>query len=261
MAKDKQKPIEQPTETVADLKQDERNYRKHSDTNKKRIKKSIDECGLGRSVVIDADGILVAGNGVSQCLPEDTPIRVIETDGSELVVVKRTDLHYDDERRKKLALADNATSDNVEWDFEAIEADEWSPEALADWGVQRTNTDRLSELNFESIYYEPQKRPHLRLQDCIDTSMYDKKIEAIEQANIPDEMKDVMRKFTQRFLRIDFQAVADYYYFNASDDEKQIIERLRLVLCDNGVQGGGFVEDDMLRIHESINGWGGAITK
>lgn len=131
MAKEKK----QGEATVADLRQDERNYRKHSEENKKRIKKSIDECGLGRSVVVDADGVLVAGNGVQSVLPEDTPIRIVETDGTELVVVKRTDLHEGDERRKKLALADNATSDNVEWDFDAMAADGWDEEAVAEFGV------------------------------------------------------------------------------------------------------------------------------
>ena len=131
MAKEKK----QGEATVADLRQDERNYRKHSEENKKRIKKSIDECGLGRSVVVDADGVLVAGNGVQSVLPEDTPIRIVETDGTELVVVKRTDLHEGDERRKKLALADNATSDNVEWDFDAMAADGWGDDELQDWGV------------------------------------------------------------------------------------------------------------------------------
>ena len=47
MAKEKQPkdPAEQGKEikTAADLIQDENNYRKHSETNKARIKKSIDE--------------------------------------------------------------------------------------------------------------------------------------------------------------------------------------------------------------------------
>lgn len=121
--------------TAGDLIQDEHNYRKHSETNKARIRKSIDEAGLGRSVVVDADGVIIAGNGVQSVVDPDTPVRVIETDGTELVVVKRTDLHEGDERRKKLALADNATSDNVEWDMEAIEADGWEQDELEDWGV------------------------------------------------------------------------------------------------------------------------------
>lgn len=121
--------------TAADLKQDKKNYRKHSKENKERIKKSIEECGLGRSVVVDADGVLIAGNGVQSVVDGDTPVKVIETDGTELVVVKRTDIKGDDERRRKLALADNATSDNVEWDFEAMEADGWDAGSVADWGV------------------------------------------------------------------------------------------------------------------------------
>ena len=139
MSKDKQPkdPAEQGKEikTAADLKQDSHNYRKHSEQNKARIKKSIDEAGLGRSVVIDADGVLVAGNGVQQVIDKDTPVRVVETDGTELVVVKRTDLHTGDPRRKTLALADNATADDVEWDFEAL-AEDWTADEAGEWGVE-----------------------------------------------------------------------------------------------------------------------------
>ena len=139
MSKEKQPkdPAEQGKEikTAADLIQDGNNYRKHSETNKARIKKSIDEAGLGRSVVIDADGVLVAGNGVQSVIDKDTPVRVVETDGTELVVVKRTDLHTGDPRRKTLALADNATADDVEWDFEAI-ADDWTEDEAGEWGVE-----------------------------------------------------------------------------------------------------------------------------
>lgn len=138
MSKEKQPkdPAEQgkAIKTAADLIQDENNYRKHSETNKARIRKSIDEAGLGRSVVVDADGVLVAGNGVQQVIDKDTPVRVVETDGTELVVVKRTDLHTGDPRRKTLALADNATADDVEWDFEAI-AEDWTEDEASDWGV------------------------------------------------------------------------------------------------------------------------------
>ena len=108
---------------LKDIKFDKKNYRKHSDSNKALIKKSITETGLGRSVVIDSENELIAGNGVVSQLPEGTPIRVIETDGSELVVVKRTDLKTKDEKRKKLALMDNSASDQVEWDLDNLSAD------------------------------------------------------------------------------------------------------------------------------------------
>lgn len=114
---------------------DKKNYRKHSDQNKKRIRKSLTECGAGRSVLVDKDGCLIAGNGVyEQAEKMGIKTRVVETDGTELVVVKRTDIGTDDPKRKTLALADNVTSDNVEWDDVAINAD-FGVETLQDWGI------------------------------------------------------------------------------------------------------------------------------
>ena len=93
---------------MQEIKFDERNYRKHSKKNKSIIKKSLKELGAGRSVVIDSEDCLVAGNGVyEQAQALKMPVRVVETDGSELVVVKRTDLKTSDEKRKRLALSDS----------------------------------------------------------------------------------------------------------------------------------------------------------
>lgn len=47
-----------------EIKFDKRNYRKHSKKNKELIKKSLTELGAGRSVLVDAEGCLIAGNGV-----------------------------------------------------------------------------------------------------------------------------------------------------------------------------------------------------
>ena len=115
---------------------DKRNYRKHSEQNKKRIRKSLTECGAGRSVLVDKDGCLIAGNGVfEQAEKMGIKTRVVETDGTELVVVKRTDIGTEDDKRKLLALADNATSDSVEWDMENIAADFDLGDIADDWGV------------------------------------------------------------------------------------------------------------------------------
>ena len=118
-----------------EIKFDKRNYRKHSDGNKRKIKKSLQECGAGRSVLIDADDTLIAGNGVfEQAQAMGIPTRVIETDGTELVVVKRTDLRTDDDKRKLLAMADNATSDNVEWEDNLLN-DDFGLDVLEDWDI------------------------------------------------------------------------------------------------------------------------------
>lgn len=117
------------------IKYDKRNYRKHNDRNKDLIKKSLEECGAGRSIVIDKEDNIIAGNGIyEQAQKLGIKTKIIETDGSELVVVKRTDLATEDEKRKQLAVMDNSTSDSSEFDFELLN-DDFETETLQDWGL------------------------------------------------------------------------------------------------------------------------------
>lgn len=119
---------------LEDLKFDKRNYRRHSEKNQALIKKSIEEVGFGRSIVVDADNEIVCGNGVVSQVAKSTPIKVVETNGSELIVVKRTDLKTDDDRRKQLAVMDNSTSDTSDFDLTLLQED-FEPEQLGEWGI------------------------------------------------------------------------------------------------------------------------------
>lgn len=118
------------------IKFDSNNYRKHSDKNKSLIRKSLKECGAGRSIITDNQGEIIAGNGVyEQAKALNIPLKIIETDGKELVVVKRTDLNTTDAKRKKLALLDNSTADKVEWDLDNLSAD-FDLKDLAEFGLE-----------------------------------------------------------------------------------------------------------------------------
>ena len=128
-----------------EIRLDHRNYRRHGEENKRVIRKSLEELGAGRSIVIDNEGEIIAGNGVFEQAQElGIPVRIIETDGAELIAVKRKDLGTDDERRKKLALADNAASDTSEWAQDLLRED-WSQDVLAEFGVQLPNMEVPSE--------------------------------------------------------------------------------------------------------------------
>jgi site-specific DNA-methyltransferase (adenine-specific) len=118
-----------------DIKFDKRNYRKHNDKNKELINKSLAECGAGRSILIDAEDEIIAGNGVFEQAQElGIPVKVIETDGSELIAVKRTDLATQDEKRKRLAVMDNSSSDTSEFDLELLQDDFEVPD-LQEMGI------------------------------------------------------------------------------------------------------------------------------
>ena len=123
-------------EIVTDIQLDPRNYRIHSKENKELIKKSLTECGAGRSVLVDREGKLIAGNGVfEQAKALKIPTKIVQTDGKTLVVVQRTDLATADKKRQRLAVLDNSASDLSVFDNEKIRKD-FSIEEIKELGVQ-----------------------------------------------------------------------------------------------------------------------------
>lgn len=106
--------------SINDLKSDHKNARKRTDRSAELIKESLQRYGAARSIVIDEDNRILAGNGTIEGAKEAgiNRIRVIETDGDEVIAVRRTGLT--EEQKIGLALADNRTSDLSEWDQEML---------------------------------------------------------------------------------------------------------------------------------------------
>ena len=126
-------------EEKVEIKIDPRNYRIHGDENKRLIHKSLVECGAGRSVLADRDNVLIAGNGVyEEAQKLGLKVRIVESDGTELIVIKRKDLSTEDEKRKLLALADNHTSDTSRFNFSAI-VDDFNLDMLGEWNLNIPN--------------------------------------------------------------------------------------------------------------------------
>ena len=126
---------------MTEIKFDKHNYRIHNERNKRLIKKSLEECGAGRSIVIDNDGEIIGGNGVYEAWG-DKPVKIVETDGSELVVVKRTDLNTEDEKRKMMAVLENTTSDAGEMNNDLVIAD-FGHEKAVEMGLNVPNVELL----------------------------------------------------------------------------------------------------------------------
>ena len=106
---------------------------------------SLSEVGAGRSIVADRGGVVLAGNKTLQVAADKGfPVRIVQTDGKELVVVQRTDLDLggnEGERKlaRRLAAYDNRAGQlGLEWDtgemVEWLTEDEDIFEGLfADW--------------------------------------------------------------------------------------------------------------------------------
>jgi DNA modification methylase len=107
--------------SINNLKSDHKNARKRTDRSAALIAESLKRYGAARSIVIDEDNRILAGNGTIEGAKAAgiQNIRVIETDGTEIIAVKRTGLTEDE--KIGLALADNRTSDLSDWDKDMLQ--------------------------------------------------------------------------------------------------------------------------------------------
>ena len=125
---------------LADLVPDPSNRRRHTPRNLGMVADALREVGAARSIVIDEDDVILAGNGVTEAAPQAgiTKLRVIEAEGDEIIAVRRRGLTPD--QKRALALYDNRTAELAEWNFELLQADKdanlalqpfWTPEEEA----------------------------------------------------------------------------------------------------------------------------------
>lgn len=127
-----------PLTTVADLTLDAENANRGTERGRGMLETSLRQYGAGRSVLADRHGRLIAGNKTVEVAAElGLPIRTVETDGTELVVVRRRDLDLvRDPAARELAYADNRVGQvSLDWDLERIAADvEVGTDLSALWG-------------------------------------------------------------------------------------------------------------------------------
>ena len=124
---------------IDELKFDDKNFNKHTEYGMSLLEKSLRENGAGRSILIDKDNNIIAGNGIIEAAGSVglEKIKIVETNGDEIVAVKRADITLDSEQGRQMALADNATAlADIDWDEDAlkIETDKWGIN-IGDWGV------------------------------------------------------------------------------------------------------------------------------
>ena len=110
---------------ITDLVQDDRNLNRGNARGKELIETSVGRFGAGRSVLIDKNNRIIAGNKTQEAAIAKgiKDVIVVETDGAQLVAVKRNDVDLDSKDGREMALADNATvKADLEWDTEELSA-------------------------------------------------------------------------------------------------------------------------------------------
>ena len=107
------------TAKLTDFRPDPKNLNKGTERGNYALERSLRDYGFARPIVADRDGTILAGNHAFEKAGEIglKKIRVIETDGDEIIVHKRTDLDANTAKARMVALADNRTTEiNLSWD-------------------------------------------------------------------------------------------------------------------------------------------------
>jgi hypothetical protein len=108
---------------IKHLVPDPHNRRKHTPRNVGMIVDALQKVGAGRSIVIDENNEVLAGNATIEAAGEAgiTHLKVVDASGDEIVAVRRTGLTM--EQKRDLALYDNRTGELAEWDIEQLMKD------------------------------------------------------------------------------------------------------------------------------------------
>ena len=189
------------------LKQDDHNFNKGTKAGQELMEKSFAQFGAGRSILVDKENRIIAGNK-SQLAAMGAGIkkvRVIETTGDELIAVKRTDIELDSKEGRELALADNLTTQvNLSWDRAelAAVAEDVAGFEVSGWGVDLEMPEMTGG--------EDDEMEARRLE-------FEKRMEAGEAVEGDENYKDFVKKFELKKTTDDcytpeevYEAVADY---------------------------------------------------
>jgi hypothetical protein len=115
------------TGKLSDLTPDPDNANKGTQRGLRMLDNSLRNYGAGRSIVTDKNDVIIGGNKTAERAADiglnDTI--TVETDGTQLVVVKRTDLDLaTDPRARELAYADNRVGQvDLDWDVSVVMED------------------------------------------------------------------------------------------------------------------------------------------
>lgn len=113
--------------SLDDLTPDAQNANRGTERGIYMVENSLEQYGAGRSILVDAEGRVIAGNKtLAAAVEKGFPVQVVRTDGKALVVVQREDLDLSngDERARLLAYADNRSSEvGLDWSPEQLLAD------------------------------------------------------------------------------------------------------------------------------------------
>lgn len=144
---------------IKELHQDTLNFNKGTAEGRAMLKKSLQRLKAGRSILIDKNNNIIAGNKTAEVAEKlGMKVRIIDSDGSKIVAVQRTDIELDSKEGRELAIADNATSAaDISWNSDNLQQaqDMFDNFSMAEFGVNlehnQPDIQNMGEVNFDEF--------------------------------------------------------------------------------------------------------------
>ena len=217
---------------LKDIKPYEKNPRKN-DNAVEYVANSIKEFGFKVPIVIDKDGVIVAGH---------TRYKASKKLGLEKVPCIIAD-DLTDEQIKAYRLADNKVSEKSEWDFDLLQ-DELSE--ILNIDMEMFDFNKLGTGSGENPYTQKINIPQYEITgekpdilELVDDEKTNELIEEIKKSNVTEKEKDFLIQSAQRHLIFKYKKIAEYYA-NASEEMQKLMEKSALVIIDfdNAIANG-----------------------
>ena len=168
---------------IKDLVPDPKNRRKHTPRNVGMIVDALHKVGAARSIVIDENNEVLAGNATIEAAGEAgiTQLKVIDATGDEIVAVRRTGLTSAEKR--DLAMYDNRTGE------------------LADWDATQLLEDAKNEVDLSAFFYDEELQAILDSAQDVDLDQFFEPDTNADQEGMlslvlkfsPDHHRDVLK--------------------------------------------------------------------
>lgn len=200
---------------IGELKPYENNPR-HNDMAVDAVAASIQQFGFKNPVIIDKDGVIVAGHT----------------------------------RFKAFRLADNKTAELAEWDEDLLgkEMQGIINIDMSQFGFS-VGEDELGEEMQDDKYTLKVKIPQYEItgecpeiSDMLDSSKADELIQEVEAADIPEEVREFLIQAARRHNVFNYRDIAEYYA-HAEPEVQKLFEKSALVIIDvNDAIANGYVQ-------------------
>ena len=224
---------------IGELKPYENNPR-HNDMAVDAVAASIQQFGFKNPVIIDKDGVIVAGH---------TRYKAAKKLGiTDIPCISADDLS--DEQIKAFRLADNKTAELAEWDEDLLgkEMQGIINIDMSQFGFS-VGEDELGEEMQDDKYTLKVKIPQYEItgecpeiSDMLDSSKADELIQEVEAADITEEIREFLIQAARRHNVFNYRNIAEYYA-HAEPEVQKLFEKSALVIIDvNDAIANGYVQ-------------------